>query len=95
MNCGPLSKMIRGRAPEPLTSLLQQDLDLLFSHLRRDVPCSIQPREAIDDGRHQNNPASDVDVSNIDMPVLVRGERLNKTFALARLPATWTVQRFT
>jgi hypothetical protein len=31
----------------------------------------------------------------INVPVLVRGERLNKTFALARLLATWTVQRFT
>jgi hypothetical protein len=29
------------------------------------------------------------------VPVLVRGERLNKTLALARLLATWTVQRFT
>jgi hypothetical protein len=45
--------------------------------------------------RHEYERASDVDVSNINVPVLVRGERLNKTFALARLLATWTVQRFT
>ncbi|MGV2338987.1 MAG UNVERIFIED_CONTAM: hypothetical protein LVR18_34890 [Planctomycetaceae bacterium] len=42
-----------------------------------------------------NTNAGDVDVSNINVPVLVRGERLNKTSALARLLATWTVQRFT
>jgi hypothetical protein len=75
--------------------LLQQDLDLLFSHPRRDVPRNNQPREAIDDGRHEYERAGDVDVSNINVPVLVRGERLNKTLALARLLATWTVQRFT
>ena len=85
----------RTRPREPLTSLLQQNLDLLFSHLRRDVPRNNQPREAIDDGRHEYERAGDVDVSNINVPVLVRGERLNKTFALARLLATWTVQRFT
>ncbi len=85
----------RASSREPLTSFLQQDLDLLFSHLRRDVPRNNQPREAIDDGRHKYERAGDVDVSNINVPVLVRGERLNKTFALARLLATWTVQRFT
>jgi hypothetical protein len=37
----------------------------------------------------------DVDVSNIDVPVLMRGEWLNETFTLTRLPDTWTVQRFT
>ncbi|MGV2340110.1 MAG UNVERIFIED_CONTAM: hypothetical protein LVR18_41010 [Planctomycetaceae bacterium] len=45
--------------------------------------------------RHEYKRAGDVDVSNINVPVLVRGERLNKTSALARLLATWTVQRFT
>ena len=44
---------------------------------------------------HEYKRAGDVDVSNINVPVLVRGERLNKTSALARLLATWTVQRFT
>jgi hypothetical protein len=34
--------------------------------------------------------AGDVDVSNIDVSVLRRGEWLNKTFAFARLLATWT-----
>jgi hypothetical protein len=33
--------------------------------------------------RHEYERAGDVDVINIDMPVLVRGEWLNKTFALA------------
>jgi hypothetical protein len=45
--------------------------------------------------RHEYERAGEVDVINIDMPVLVRGEWLNKTFALARLLATWAVQRFT
>jgi hypothetical protein len=40
--------------------------------------------------RHEYERAGDVDVSNINVPVPVRGERLNKTFALARLLATWT-----
>ena len=44
---------------------------------------------------HEYERVGDVDVMNIDMPVLVRGEWLSKTFALARLLATWAVQRFT
>jgi hypothetical protein len=39
--------------------------------------------------------AGNADVSNIDVPVLMRGEWLNATFTLARLIATRTVQRFT
>ena len=45
--------------------------------------------------RHEYERAGDVDVSNIDVPVLMRGEWLNETFTFARLFATWTVQRFT
>jgi hypothetical protein len=45
--------------------------------------------------RHENERAGDVDVSNIDVPVLMRGEWLNEIFTLARLLATWTVRRFT
>jgi hypothetical protein len=40
--------------------------------------------------RHENGRAGDVDVSNIDVPVLMRGEWLNETFTFARLLATWT-----
>ncbi len=40
--------------------------------------------------RHENERAGDVDVSNIDVPVLMRGEWLNETFTFARLLATWT-----
>ena len=64
----------RTRPREPLTSLLQQNLDFLLSHLRRDVPRNNQPREAIDDGRHEYERPGNVDVSNIDVPVLMRGE---------------------
>ncbi len=38
--------------------------------------------------RHTYARADDVDVSNIDVPVLMRGEWLNETFTLARLLAT-------
>ena len=40
--------------------------------------------------RHEYERASDVDVSNINVPVLMRGECLNETFTFARLRATWT-----
>ncbi len=45
--------------------------------------------------RREYERAGAADVSNIDVPVLMRGEWLNETFTLARLLATWTVQRFT
>jgi hypothetical protein len=68
----------RTRPRAPLTSLLRQDLDLPFSHLRRDVHGKNQPREVIDGGRHEYERAGDVDGSNIDVPVLMRGEWLNE-----------------
>jgi len=40
--------------------------------------------------RHEYERAGDVDVSNINVPVLMRGEWLNETLTFARLPATWT-----
>gem|GEM_PF-6375314 len=40
--------------------------------------------------RQEYERAGDVDVSNIDVPVLMRGEWLNETFTFKRLPATWT-----
>jgi hypothetical protein len=45
--------------------------------------------------RHEYECAGDVDVSNIDVPVLTRGEWPNETFTFPRFLATWTVQRFT
>ena len=44
--------------------------------------------------RYEYERGGDVDVSNIDVPVLMRGEWLTETFTFARLLAAWTVQRF-
>jgi hypothetical protein len=40
--------------------------------------------------RHEYERPGDVNVSNIDVPVLMRGEWLNETFTFTRLLATWT-----
>ena len=78
MNCGPLSEMIRGRAP------LQDDLDGCLGHRLPDVPVHDVPAETVQDAAQVVEGTADVDVGNIDVPVLMCCQRLREARALLR-----------
>jgi hypothetical protein len=84
MNCGPLSEMIRGRfrrgtSPRPL----EDDLHVGFGHRLADLPVDDVPAAAVQDAAQVVERAADVDVRDVDVPVLVRPERLHEARALS------------
>ena len=82
MNCGPLSEMIRGRASGiPLAGPLDDRLDVGFGHALADLPVDDEPAAAVEEAAEVEERAGDVEVGDVDVPVLVRPERLLEALA--------------
>ena len=85
MNCGPLSEMIRGRASGvKFLGALQDDLDVRLGHRLPQIPVHDVATAAIQNATQVVERPADVDVRHVDMPVLMRCQRLLKTCALLR-----------
>src|SRR5262249_27857021 len=63
---------------------LYNDLDVRLGHRLPDVPVHDVPAEAIQDAAQVVERPADVEVGNVDMPVLMRDQRLRKACALFR-----------
>ena len=86
MNCGPLSEMIRGLASGYFSlARLQDDLDFRLGHRLAQIPMHDEAAVAVQHAAQVVERAADVDVGNIDVPMLVRLR------AAARSPSlSWT-----
>ena len=81
MNCGPLSEMIRGRVVgKPLASPLNDRLDLSLSHALTNLPVDNEPAAAVEQAAKVEERPGDVDVRDVDVPVFVGPQGLNKAF---------------
>ena len=91
MNCGPLSEMIRGLACGYFSRLvLRDDLDVGLGHGLPQLPGNDRARAAVEQRAEVEEGPGDVDIADIDVPVIMRGERLHKAGAFKRalrLPA--------
>ena len=85
MNCGPLSEMIRGFAAGYFSlGAFENYFDIRFSHRLAQIPMHEESAEAVQNAAQVIEGAAQVDVGNVDMPMLVRLERLLETSSLAR-----------
>src|SRR5207302_7713058 len=82
MNCGPLSEMIRGRASGYFS--LQDDLDVRLCHRLPQIPVDDVSAAAVQNAAQVIECPADVDVRNVNVPVLMSGQRLLKARALLR-----------
>ena len=72
MNCGPLSEMIRGaHAGKPLARPLNDRLDVGLGHGLADLPVDDVPTAAVEEAAKIEERPGNVDVGDIDVPVLV------------------------
>src|SRR6476619_7069552 len=79
MNCGPLSEMIRALACGYFfQAALKDDLHIGFSHRLAQFPVDDCARAAVEQRAEIEKGPGDVDIGDIDVPVLMRGERLHK-----------------
>ena len=84
MNCGPLSVMIRGcLVGELLLGPLHDDFRVVFRHPLADFPVDDVAAVAVEDADQEVERAGDVQVRNVDVPVLVRAAGLDEARALA------------
>ena len=73
MNCGPLSEMMRGRGVGVgFAGALDDGFHVDFLHFLADFPVDDEAAAAIEDGAEEVEGAGDVEVADIDVPVLVR-----------------------
>jgi len=79
-NCGPLSEMIRGVAPE-------NDLHVRLGHPFAQIPMHDGPAIAVQHAAQVIECAGDVDVGDIHVPVLVSADWLLEAGSLERRPA--------
>ena len=84
MNWGPLSEMIRGRAPGNCARPLEDRLHLGFGHGLADLPVDEEPAVAVEDAAQEEECPADINMRDIDMPVLMRPQRLLEALALLR-----------
>ena len=85
MNCGPLSEMILGRASGYFSfAPLQDDLDVRLRHRLPQIPVDDVSAAAIQNAAQVIERPADVDVRHVDVPVLVRRQRLLEACALLR-----------
>lgn len=68
----------------PLESPLEDDLHFTFLHAFPDVPVHDEPAHAVKNAAEVIKSGADVDVGYVNMPVLVRLERLLEARALKR-----------
>ncbi|PTY01624.1 hypothetical protein DB346_12870 [Verrucomicrobia bacterium LW23] len=79
MNRGPLSLMMRGGdAGVAFQSGLQDDLDLSLCHGLTQIPVDDGAGVAVENGGEVMEGARDVNIRDIDMPMLVRRKGLHK-----------------
>ena len=72
MNCGPLSVMMRGVAPGiGFAGALEDGFHVGFLHFLADFPVDDEAAVAVEDGAEEVKSAGDVEVADIDVPVLV------------------------
>lgn len=62
-------------------SSLEDDFDLGFLHCFADIVMNDESAATIEDAAHEVESSGDIEVTNIDMPMLVRFERLNEPSA--------------
>ena len=67
----------------PLAGPLDDRLDLGFGHALADLPVDDEPAAAIEQAAEVEERAGDVDVGDIDVPVLVGPKRLLEAFPLS------------
>ena len=85
MNCGPLSEMIRGRSSgEALAGPLDDRLDVGLGHALADLPVDDEPAVAVEEAAEVEERAGDVDVGDVDVPVLVSAQGLLEALPLER-----------
>src|SRR5271168_4964901 len=77
MNCGPLSEMIRGLTPGCCS--LARSRTVSLGHPLAKIPMNQETAVAIQDAAQVVERRANVQVGNIDMPMLVRLRRLFKT----------------
>ena len=82
MNCGPLSEMIRGRASGYVSGALEDDLDVGLGHRLAELPVDDVPAAAVEQAAQVVERPADVDVRDVDVPVLVGPQRLLEARAL-------------
>ena len=88
-NCGPLSEMIRGRSPGNCSHPLDNRLHLGFGHGLADLPVDDEPAVAVEDAAKEKECTADVDIRDIDVPVLMRPHWLLEALSLlGGLPAS-------
>src|SRR5215472_11375332 len=89
INCGPLSEITRGLTPGlPLLGPFQNDLNVGLGHRFPQIPMNQETAVAIQDAAKVVERRTNIQVGNIDMPMLVRLRRLFKAGPfLRRLPA--------
>src|SRR3954453_13756655 len=64
----------------PLTCPLDDRLDLGFGHALADLPVNDEPAAAIEQAAEVEERAGDVDIGDVDVPVLMHPERLLEAF---------------
>lgn len=65
----------------PLQRLLQNQLDILLTHRLPDFPMNDEPTEAIQHRNQEVECAAQIQVRNVDMPVIMRFSRLFEAFS--------------
>src|SRR5271167_3706660 len=80
-------RAIVGDDPRPLAGIqlaspLDDDLHLGLGHGLADLPVDDQPAVAVEDTAQEEECPTDVDVGNVDVPVLVRPQRLLEALPL-------------
>jgi hypothetical protein len=78
MNWGPLSEMMRGVS---FAGALDDGGHVFFLHFRADFPVDDEAAAAIEDGTQEVEGPGDVEVADIDMPVLVGFQGLHEAGA--------------
>ena len=79
MNCGPLSEMMRGLASGiGFAGALDDGFHVVFLHLFSDLPVDNEAAAAIEDAAEEVKGPGDVEVTDIDVPVLMRPQGLHK-----------------
>jgi hypothetical protein len=66
-----------------LASRLDDRLDLGFGHALADLPVDEEPAAAIEEATEVEERAGDVDVRDVDAPMLMHPERLLEAFPLS------------
>src|SRR3954447_1029256 len=72
----------RPRVGIPLARPLEDRLDLGFGHALADLPVDDGPAAAVEQAAEVEERAGDVDVRDVDVPVLMHAERLLEAFPL-------------